>query len=185
MGQDIEKKRAYNREYSKVWHIKNAEYAKKRRAANYQKNREKELAGMKKWAENNKDVKNAINRRWKANNQGYMNKYFRERRKHDPIFKASAYLRNRIGKFLKSRDLNKCSNLKDYLGCSGEYLVAHLECQFKPGMTWENQGDWHIDHIVPLSSASTVEEVYKLSHYSNLQPLWATENIAKGAKIPK
>jgi hypothetical protein len=60
-----------------------------------------------------------------------------------------------------------------------------MEKQFKNEMTWENYGfyGWHIDHIIPLSSAKNEEELYKLCHYTNLQPLWAKENLSKGAKI--
>lgn len=50
-------------------------------------------------------------------------------------------------------------------------------------MTWENRGEWHIDHIIPLASASTEEELLALCHYTNLQPLWAFDNLSKGAKI--
>ena len=59
----------------------------------------------------------------------------------------------------------------------------HLENQFKEGMTWHNRSEWHIDHIVPLSSANNEEELYKLCHYTNLQPLWAEENLKKSNKI--
>jgi hypothetical protein len=64
-----------------------------------------------------------------------------------------------------------------------EFLKKHLEIQFIEGMSWENQGKWHIDHKIPLSSAKTEEEVYKLCHYTNLQPLWAEDNLKKGSKI--
>ena len=50
-------------------------------------------------------------------------------------------------------------------------------------MSWENQGKWHIDHIIPLSSATNKDELYKLCHFTNLQPMWAIDNIRKGAKI--
>jgi hypothetical protein len=51
-------------------------------------------------------------------------------------------------------------------------------------MTWDNQGKWHIDHIIPLSSGNTEEEIIKLCHYTNLQPLWAIDNMKKGSKTP-
>ena len=73
----------------------------------------------------------------------------------------------------------------DVLGCSPEYLKEHLEKQFSQGMSWDNYGfyGWHIDHKIPLSSAKTEEEVYQLCHYTNLQPLWAKDNLSKGGKI--
>jgi hypothetical protein len=62
-------------------------------------------------------------------------------------------------------------------------LKIYLEEKFIDGMSWENQGKWHIDHILPLSSATNEDELYKLCHFTNLQPMWATDNIRKGAKI--
>ncbi len=66
----------------------------------------------------------------------------------------------------------------------GEF-IKHIESRFWPGMNWQNHAyyGWHIDHRIPLSSAKTVEEVAKLCHYSNLQPLWWNDNFAKGSKI--
>ena len=78
---------------------------------------------------------------------------------------------------------NKKNKTILYIGCSLEELKLHLEKQFKPGMTWENHGEWHIDHIIPLASAKTEEDLYKLNHYTNLQPLWAIDNLKKSNKI--
>jgi hypothetical protein len=70
------------------------------------------------------------------------------------------------------------------LGCSPQFLKEHIEKQFSDGMSWELVGKYiHIDHIIPLSSANTEEELYKLCHYSNLQPLWAEDNLKKSNKI--
>ena len=69
------------------------------------------------------------------------------------------------------------------LGADYETAFNHIESRFKDGMTWDNQGEWHIDHIVPLASATTEEELIKLCHYTNLQPLWAEDNLKKGDKI--
>ena len=71
------------------------------------------------------------------------------------------------------------------VGMSSIEFKAYLEKQFKDGMSWENYGyrGWHIDHIIPISSANNEEELIKLCHYTNLQPLWAVDNFKKGSKI--
>ena len=70
-------------------------------------------------------------------------------------------------------------------GCSLEKLKQHLESQFTEGMTWDNKGDWHVDHIKPCASfdLTNPEEQKKCFHYTNLQPLWALDNMKKGAKL--
>lgn len=76
---------------------------------------------------------------------------------------------------------NKSKHSIEYIGCSIETLKAHLESKFTEGMTWENYGDWHIDHIVPIKYGEpTLEQVIERLHYMNLQPLWAADNISKG-----
>ena len=71
------------------------------------------------------------------------------------------------------------------LGCTFEYFIEYLQRLFKVGMTWKNYGKWHIDHIKPCASfdLSKLEAQKKCFHYTNLQPLWAEENLKKGAKI--
>jgi len=76
---------------------------------------------------------------------------------------------------------------KTFVDYSLEELMAHLERQFLPGMTWQNKGDWHIDHIIPRSSfeysSPDDPEFKKCWSLSNLQPLWAVDNIRKNAKL--
>jgi len=79
----------------------------------------------------------------------------------------------------------KNSKTYDILGCTPQELKEHLEKQFVEGMTWENRGEWHIDHIIPLSSAKNEDEVYRLCHFTNLQPLWALDNLKKSNKLIK
>lgn len=71
------------------------------------------------------------------------------------------------------------------LGCTQKQLREHLEMQFMPGMSWDNHGKWHIDHIYPLSKAykEGPEAFARACHYTNLQPLWAIDNLRKHAKI--
>jgi len=108
-----------------------------------------------------------------------------KRLKTDKAYKLTRRLRNRLYYALKNKNWKKNTHFSEYIGCSREELVQHIEKQFKPGMTWENHGQhtWHIDHIIPLNSAKDEKELYKLCHFTNLQPMWAKENYSKGAKL--
>ena len=116
-----------------------------------------------------------------------VNIYVSKRRKIDKLFNLKLILRNQLGRVLNKKQKAK-NNIKvlDLLGCSIKYLKEHLEKKFKPGMSWDNYGNlgWHIDHIKPLSLAKSAEDIVKgkFFHYTNLQPLWAEENIKKSNK---
>lgn len=100
-----------------------------------------------------------------------------------PEVRVRMNLRRRVGDLIcKTRKSAKTYSL---IGCSPAFLVNWLEARFQDGMTWENYGKWHIDHIIPCSSfdLSKEEQQRQCFHYSNLRPLWAQENISKGDKI--
>ena len=84
---------------------------------------------------------------------------------------------------MKTKKITSKNKTFDFVGCEPKMLIKHIEEQFKDGINWDNYGRWHIDHIIPLSSAKTEEELYKLCHFTNLQPMWALDNIKKGSKI--
>jgi len=107
----------------------------------------------------------------------------KKRRNSDSLFKLKIYVRNRIGFYLKKNTVTKRNNTFKIVGCTPQELKIYLEQKFIDNMSWENQGKWHIDHIIPLSSAKTEEELYNLCHFTNLQPMWAEENLRKGSKI--
>lgn len=109
------------------------------------------------------------------------NLYNKKRRKTDRLYKIKDCIRRRINTYVKEK---KKSTL-ECLGCTTEFFMDYIESQFKDGMTWDNHGrdGWHLDHIIPLASANTEEEIYKLNHYTNFQPLWAEENMKKSDKI--
>lgn len=113
----------------------------------------------------------------------YHLEYCNKRYKEDLMFKLIVNVRHYVNRLISVKKINKNNKTINYLGCSLEELKQHLEKQFKEGMSWENYGKWHIDHIIPLSSAKTEEDLYKLTNYNNLQPLWAKENLTKGKKI--
>jgi hypothetical protein len=116
-------------------------------------------------------------------NYNIINKKDRERYSVDYMYNMTRRVRKRLHRFLTSNNITKKNKTFELVGCSPEFLKEHLEKQFKDKMTWENRNLWHIDHIIPLSSAKTEEELYKLCHYTNLQPLWAEENLKKSNKI--
>jgi hypothetical protein len=110
--------------------------------------------------------------------------YHKKRFKADKRYKLVRNLRNRLWYALHNKGWKKNTHFNEYIGCDYPTLIAHIESQFQPGMTWENYSHeiWHIDHKVPLVSASCEEELYKLCHYTNLQPMFAKENLSKGGK---
>lgn len=110
----------------------------------------------------------------------------RSRRRREQLeARITGALRNRLGDAIKGR--NRSAKTMQLLGCTVEFLMDHIASQFQPGMSWENWGQktWHIDHIRPCASFDLTdpEQQRQCFHYSNLQPLWAADNIRKGAKV--
>lgn len=107
--------------------------------------------------------------------------------KTDVEFALSCKLRNRVHRAIKKQSAIKSGKTIELLGCSIEYVRKHLEAQFSPGMTWDNHTfhGWHIDHIKPCASFDLTdpEQQKACFHYTNLQPLWAEDNMGKGAKV--
>ena len=111
--------------------------------------------------------------------------YKKKRLKTDIAFKITERIRSRINLCLKRYKTIKSQEFKTLLGTNDMQVIwDHLQKQFKKGMTRENHGLWHIDHIRPVSSFDLTKpkEQIKCFHYTNLQPLWAKENLSKGAK---
>jgi hypothetical protein len=98
--------------------------------------------------------------------------------------KISNLLRDRIRHAMKRSSSKKSEKTLDLIGCSVPFLMDWLEDRFQDGMNWDNQGKWHMDHIIPCASfdLSNPEEQRKCFHYTNLQPLWALDNMKKGSR---
>ena len=96
----------------------------------------------------------------------------------DPLFAAKTKLRSAVRAAFKRIGSNKPTNTETLLGCSWEEAKAHFEKLFTEGMSWANHGEWHIDHIQPVSDWKE-DELHLMNHITNLQPLWASENRKK------
>jgi hypothetical protein len=182
--------------YFKNFREKNKKRLSEKQKIYYQNNIDKERYRNKKyWEKLNKDkpiikpkTKEELKlkrQEWIENNRELNKQKRRNKYKNDIFFKISHNVRNRVNKYLKSNNIPKRNKTFHIVGCPPEYLKEHLETQFVNGMSWNNYGryGWHIDHIIPLSSAKTEDELYKLCHYTNLQPLWAEDNLKKSNKI--
>lgn len=120
----------------------------------------------------------------KSKKRASMREYERKMRRENMQFLLKKRLSSRILNTLKRRGTYKTNKTVELLGCSLKQLKAHIESQFKEGMSWANRQLWHIDHIRPCASFDlTVDSQQKeCFNYKNLQPLWSLENMRKGAK---
>lgn len=108
----------------------------------------------------------------------------RSKMETNPLFKLSHNIRTLIRISMRNQFTTKSKRTIEILGCSFEEFYKHLESKFDDKMNWENQGTyWHMDHIIPISSAKTEDEVYKLNHYTNFQPLYWEDNLKKSNKL--
>ena len=176
------------KEERKEYYSNNKEGIKKRGKKYRKKNIEKVKAYEKFRNIRDRDKRNKASREYYAKNKKDLIKkkkiYEANRSKKDPSFKLIRNLRRRTLYALKGKD--KSANTMTLLGVPNiEFVWNHLEKSFKPGMTRKNHGKWHIDHIKPCASFNLTKpsEQRECFHYTNLQPLWASENLAKGSKI--
>jgi hypothetical protein len=192
-----------SRKVGKAYSNRNPEVIKRRRRAAYMKDPAKIKAVTKAWAKANPDKARGYQtkwrqenpektaetyRRWKERNLERYRKYQREysvsRRKRDPLFVLAGRARSRASKAIRLAGFSKKTTTDEILGCSWAQLKEHIEAQFSPGMSWSNRHLWHIDHIIPIASAATEDDLIAVCHYTNLQPLWAAENLRKSDKLP-
>ncbi len=178
-----DKVRAYNARYASKWNAANRcklrEYSARWRANHPDKARAHAARTGVRWrAENPAKMKACVDR-WRSSNPTYA----RTRYRTDINFRLRCLLQSRL--LMALRGHNKSTATMKLLGCTTEQLHIHLETRFKPGMTWKNMGRWHIDHKKPCASFDLTDPAQQREcfNYTNLQPLWAEENLKKGARV--
>lgn len=158
---DKEKKKEYNANY----------YNSEKRKEYYERNKQKV---KEQYQQNKEKIKQQQNER-----KDEINKVRRERKKNNPIVKLKSNLSSNISHAMKRSKWQKTSKTELIIGCSYETLKQYIESKFEDWMTWDNYGlyngtenyGWDIDHIIPQSSAITIDELIKLNNYTNLRPL--------------
>jgi len=189
----IEKRRAYDREYKRKMYAENPKELIAQSKKTYQKMK-KDPEKLKKYQEYHRqynlkysqtEKRRTYRRRWARENHRKNGKKIYQQRRKRPYERLASVIRARIHDVLKHG--YKSARTEKLIGITIPELKVYIEKQFKSGMTWENYGfyGWHIDHIMPLSSFNLEdpEEQKKAFHYTNLQPLWAKENLHKHSKI--
>jgi len=173
---------------SKIYEQEHKEKIKKRKKDYYLKNKKQLLLNRKNRYLNNREHELQICKNYEINNKEKINERKRKRtkirRKTDINFKIRHCLASRLIEAIKENW--KSGHTLELLGCSIEFLKKHLEAQFKEGMNWDNHNKqgWEIDHIRPCASFdfNKESEQRKCFHYTNLQPMWAEENLKKSDK---
>ena len=148
-----------------------------------QHNKEKINQYQKEWSRKNKDKSRQYSKKWADKNKEKIANKRKARYHNNILFKLMHINRVYMGQLIDRTKYLKIGSCREYLGAEPQQVKDHIEKQFLPGMCWENHGEWHIDHIIPLSSAKTETELKKLFHYTNLQPLWKIDNLKKNNKI--
>lgn len=189
--QGIEKRKEYYkshkekiREYYRQYREKNINKIRARQRAYYHANKDKTAVWRKRYKDSHREQLLASHKRYRQEHKAEINEKHLERLHTDPLFKLKERIRFNVRDALRRKGHNKTSKTADIVGCDLDFLCGYL---FK---TWENNygkpwdGEpYHIDHIIPLATATTEEEVMKLCHYTNLQLLSPEDNMAKADNL--
>ena len=165
----IDKNNEYKKAYNKKYNFENKEKIRENKKVYRMLNKEK-IENYKK--DNKIKIRNTTR------------KYWSNRLKNDKLFYLSNKIRNLIRICIKNNKSNKKSKTIEILGCNFDFFKNHIESKFESWMNWDNHGKyngefcygWDIDHIIPISSAKSEEDIIRLNHYSNFQPLDSYKN---------
>lgn len=174
------------KEKDKKYYLDNKDTILKKSSSYYDNNKEKKLEYQKEYYINNKEHISEYKKKHAKENKDsireYKSNYQNKRRKEDPIFMLKYSINRTIRNSLKVKGFSKSKKSIEVLGCEIDFFKSYLEERFTEEMTWQNYGlVWDIDHIIPLSTAITEEDVIRLNHYTNLQPLdsYINRNVKK------
>jgi hypothetical protein len=159
----------------KKWRDSNKEYISNKSKTWYEQNKEHRKEYLKEYREKNID-----------NIRKTKRDYERNRKSRDPIYKLISNFRTAIYQVLKESNVEKNKHYFDILQYTPEQLISHLENKFTDKMSWDNYGDWHVDHKLPITHFNIYEmgdeEFMRCWSLDNLQPMWGIENIRKSNK---
>lgn len=176
-----EQKKIFDKQYA----VRNKLHRTKYYKEYYKKNREAKIEKAKQWRQAHKLHRKIYEKEYRQEHKNQRNEHEKDKRGQDIGYRILINLRTRLNRALKRN--SKSKSTIQLIGCPIKQLKQYLQKQFKEGMSWANYGinSWHIDHITPCCSfdLSKPKEQRKCFHYTNLQPLWAGENLRKRSKV--
>jgi len=143
----------------------------------------KRAENNRKWREDNKDRCSELYKNYRDSNRELINKRKLDKYENDMIYRFKSNIRNLIRASFINRKFRKSSKTSEILGCSLDEFKIYIESKFINGMNWDNKIKWQLDHIIPISMAVTKDDVIKLNHHTNFQPLWTEDNIKKSNNL--
>lgn len=176
-------------EEQRIRRLNNIDKYKANRKKYYQANIEKMRAEKIKYYKNNKEAKALYDKKYRENNKEkiaiYKKEWDKKRTQNDINHKIKKNLRRRVHHALKGK--TKSNNTMKLIGCTPEYFKEYIESLFLDGMSWDNYGEWHIDHILPCFTfdLSIPEQQEQCFHYSNQRPLWKIDNLKRPKNIER
>lgn len=176
--------REQQRKREQEWRNRNREHYRKKQNEYYHNNKDKNKEWHKKWRDSHKEQIKESAKKYREENKEKINQSHVKRLRSDPVYKMKEQTRNMLRYALRSKGHHKTSRTADIIGCNLDYLCEYLFKTWEKnyGRPWDGE-PYHIDHIVPLATARTKEDIIKLCHYTNLQMLTPEDNMKKSDKV--
>jgi hypothetical protein len=169
--------------YHKAWRDKNREHLNAQAREKYKKDPQSYKAIVDRYKETHKEQIKEANHKYKVENRQKCTDYQRNKRQGDPVYKFRSSFTHLMCLYKKKKGYSGGKGTWEIVGCDFDTFLAYVQSQFQEGMTLENyghgKGQWNIDHIEPIRNAKDDDDFERLNHYTNLRPLWATENYSR------
>lgn len=176
------------KEYHKKWRDNHREHLNEQARKKYKENPQSYKQRKQKYINAHTEKVKESRHRYNIENRKKRTEYQRNKRQNDPVYRFRTSFRNLIRQYLRKNGYKGGKTTWEIVGCDFETFLNYIQSQFQEGMTLENYGHgigkWNIDHIIPICTAKTDKDLEKLNHYTNLRPMWASDNYKRPRKIP-
>ena len=170
----------------KAWRDRNADHVKQKAKEKYYQDPQAHKARVDKYKATHQERIKESNHRYKMENRQKCTEYQRIKRQTDPVYKFRSSFVHLVGLYRKNSGYAGTKTTWEMVGCDFDFFLAYMQGQFTEGMSIENYGlgigKWSIDHIEPIRNAKCDADVERLNHYTNLRPMWNTENSSRAGK---